>query len=382
MKSSEAKKYVLSQEPSFLPRAKNVGGRHSFCCPFDGCKNGTGKDGTGITLVPGSQSHPKYHCFVCGESGDVFDLAKAYFGLSELSDVFDAVYQYYGIDVEKQNANNPYANRNQVSSRVEEAINRARENSKTSPVPEEETRNYESQMEYFNRVRVNLDPSYLEKRGLSEATQRHYWVGTDRSWRNPVTVEKYRQMNWPVEQIKVTPRCIIPTSRQSYLARDIRPEESIPANEKRFSKMKYGNVPIFNERRSGKEDIVFVVEGEIDAMSIYEASKREAAGLGSTSNWKRFVSKVKEDPDHSNKVYVLMLDNDAPGQKTQELIKNSLSMMDCVILTPPLGEYNDPSKYLESDRDGFIRTISQTITIAKTYLPNKEKEDRDIDLDR
>lgn len=378
MTSKEAKQYVLSQEPTFLPRAKNVGGRHSFCCPFDGCKNGTGKDGTGITLVPGSQNHPKYHCFVCGESGDVFDLAKAYFGLSSLSEVFESVYQYYGIEVENDNK---FHSKPKLSFSVEDAIKKAKENTNKSPVLEEVARNYENQLDYINKVRANLDPSYLEKRGISKETQKHYWVGTDLNWRNPVTVSRYQQMNWPIGQIKVTPRCIIPTSTQSYLARDIRPEETIPDNEKRFMKMKYGTVPIFNVKRSSQEDIVFVTEGEIDAMSIYEVSKVEPTALGSTSNWRQFVNLVKDDPDRSQKVFVLLLDNDAPGQKTQNSINEALTALGCKVLTPPLGEYNDPNQFLKENPKAFKKLITQAMTIAKTYLPVNVNE-KEFDMDR
>lgn len=373
MTSKEAKQYVLAQEPTFLPRAKNVGGRHSFCCPFDGCKNGTGKDGTGITLVPGSQNHPKYHCFVCGESGDVFDLAKAYFGLSSLSEVFESVYQYYGIEVENENENK-FHGRPKLSASVENAIKVAKDNTNKSPVLEEVVHDYENQLDYINKARANLDPSYLEKRGISIETQKHYWVGTDLNWRNPVTVNRYKQMNWPISQIKVTPRCIIPTSTQSYLARDIRSEETIPDNEKRFMKMKYGTVPLFNVKRSSQENIIFVTEGEIDAMSIYEVSKMEPTALGSTSNWRQFVNKVKDDPDRSEKVYVLLLDNDTPGQKTQKSVSEALTALECKVLTPPLGEYNDPNQFLKDDPQKFKSLILQAITIAKTYLPVCEKE--------
>ena len=373
MTNEEAKRYVLSQEPTFLPRAKNGGGKHSYCCPFGSCKNGTGKNGTGIVLIPNSENHPKYHCFVCGESGDVFDLAKEYFGLTKQSDVFDAVYKYYGVDV----YNPKYKNANKkMTSRVEEAIRTAQNMAKThgsihADVKYEERQDYQDQLPYFNKVRKSLDPTYLESRGISEETQKHYWIGTDKHWKNPITVKKYLDMGWPVDTIKSTPRCIIPTDTHSYLARDIR-GESLDEKEKRFAKMKYGNTPIFNKKLSCREDIIFVTEGEIDAISIYEAVKKEASALGSTSNWRHLVAQAQEGGDYSGKAFVLLLDNDAPGKKAQELLKDALESLGSIVLTPSLGEYKDPNKYLTSDRVGFTNMLNEALTEVKNIIATRD----------
>ena len=57
MDRNEAKEYVIAQLPDFLPKAKRIGGKPSYVCPADGCGNGSGSDGSGITMIPGTSAH-------------------------------------------------------------------------------------------------------------------------------------------------------------------------------------------------------------------------------------------------------------------------------------------------------------------------------------
>ena len=98
MTLSEAKEYVLYQEPTFLPFAKKIGNKQSYVCPC--CQNGSKSSKTGITRVPGSSKHPVYHCFSCGANSDVFDLAREYFNCSTMKEAFDTVYSYYGLTID------------------------------------------------------------------------------------------------------------------------------------------------------------------------------------------------------------------------------------------------------------------------------------------
>lgn len=95
MNRDDAKEYAITQGPDFLESAGRVGYQHSYVCPF--CGNGSGRSGTGITPVPGTDEHKMFHCFKCGENADIFALAKKYFGCASLSQAFDIVYRELGI---------------------------------------------------------------------------------------------------------------------------------------------------------------------------------------------------------------------------------------------------------------------------------------------
>lgn len=372
MTYEEAKNIVLMQDPTFLQRAKNIGRNHSYVCPC--CNNGAGKSGTGITKIPNTYSHPKYHCFVCGETGDIFDLAKKSFGLSNQADVFEALYDYYGLDVDngKKRFHSVHLNTD------------CKPKLKTK-FEEEPLIQYDDQIAYFEKVRRNLDPSYLEKREISKKTQEHYWIGTDYHWKNPMMLKKYEENNWSTSLIKSSPRCIIPTDSKSYLARDIRKEEEIPEAEKKYVKMKYGNTPIFNEKYSSKEDIVFVTEGEIDAISIFEVSGFEATGLGTVSMWKHFATAVIEEQNYSkSQSFILLLDNDASGKKIQAKLKEVLEIAGCLVETPSLGNHKDPNAFLKADRIGFTDMVLSTISKVlekRGRLPNNTKYCSEAELE-
>lgn len=345
MNFDEAKAYVLTQEPTFLRRARNINGRHSFVCPC--CDNGAGKDGTGITANPYSNpEHPYYKCFKCGEGGDVITLAKAHTGYGFRRAV-EFLCDEYGVDLEGYEGS--------ANKRPELLDNRSLRASEQRPP-------MVSQAEYFKRVERNLDPEYLLHRGISLATQRHYHVGTDYEWVNPVVAEKYKGVDGTPGNIPPylkSPRCIIPTSEYSYLARDIR--EDVDERAKKYQKVKFGQVRLFAKEEAFAEKVFVVTEGEIDAMSVYEATggNLKATGLGSTANWRILVREMEErgvKPD----MVLLALDNDEAGEKARSLLEESFSSMG--IETKVLFYCGkDPNEALKNDKESFSLAISDAI---------------------
>lgn len=115
--------------------------------------------------------------------------------------------------------------------------------------------------------------TYLKGRGISIYTQRRFKVGLAYNWSHPKT-----------GTFGPSKRCIIPTGADSYLARAIDPQEQ-------KQKPKAGKASIFNMKavlRAAKASKpVFIVEGEIDAMSLEEV-EANAVGLGSISYVPRF----------------------------------------------------------------------------------------------
>lgn len=357
MTYEEAKEFSIYQEPSFLKRAKKIGNKQSYVCPC--CKNGSGKNGTGITLMPDSSDHPNYHCFVCDFTGDVFDLAKEYFGCTSVKEVFETVYDYFGLEVDG----------NPARGQIREAVVKAKENHKKEV--KEEVYVQVDYTEYLQTSARYLDPTYLMNRGISEKTQRHYMIGTDRRWLNPILVERYKKEGKSLRLLYPSPRCIIPTSKYSYLARDTR--ENLTENQENYAKQKVGKTVMYNEKFASRSSVIFVTEGEIDAISFYEASngRIEATGLGSVSNWSKFVARCSIGGPFYGKPVVLALDNDEVGMKTSAKIKAELEKKDIPVVSMIYNE-KDPNAALVKNRYAFSRAIQDAINKVKELQLEKE----------
>ena len=133
-------------------------------------------------------------------------------------------------------------------------------------------------------------------RGISLETLNRFNVGFVPEWKHPKNPHS-----------PVSPRLIIPTSSGSYLARDVRNEEDIPESQRSYVKSKVGRVHIFNEKALEMGDIVYVSEGELDALSIIDVAGYDSAvGLGSVSNVDFFLSvldKTAHKPKFIAEVY-------------------------------------------------------------------------------
>ena len=320
MNRQEAKDYINTQEPTFLTPARKRG----YVCPV--CANGTGGDGTGITKAPTSN---RWHCFKCGLHADIFDLYGKHSGLSDDRAIFDGCYSYYGITP----SGDGYKKQQKAT---------------VTPQITETEPDYSA---FFAEAEAAHNYEYLKSRGISEEIQRYFHVGY---------VERWKADNAP-DYVTPTPRCIIPTSRHSYIARDTRP--NLTDAENKYSKMKGGKVHIFNlEQLTDPESaVVFVVEGEIDAMSIFEAGGL-AVGLGSVSNQRLFLKYATENRAQIiGKTLVLMLDNDEPGQAGQKQLAESLTGGGIAFVEATRDGWKghkDANEYLQADPDGLAGWVS------------------------
>ena len=298
-------------KPSFLQAAKKKG----YVCPQ--CNNGTGSDGTGITEDPNHTG--RYKCFKCGFYGDVVDLIGIHYGITDDAAKFEKAREYYGITSRPRN-------------RTEHTHNRTQ----TPPAQAEDYSDFLLQAMQQN------DFQYLKGRGISEETQKAFHIGFCPEWRSPKAPAT----------VPTSPRCIIPRSNSNYLARDTR--NDLTPDQKKFAKQNTGNVTLFNLHALESSNTVFLVEGEIDAMSIYETGGH-AIGLCSAANAGMFIEHLKNN--HKGQAFILMLDNDEAGQRTQAAIAEDLKKLEIPFV---LADYpaHDPNDYLLQDRTGMADLVS------------------------
>ncbi len=318
MTRDEIKKIIKLQDPDFLPKARHKG----YVCPV--CRNGSGRDGDGIVRTPGSEY---FHCFKCGLHADVFMLVGESFSLPEFKDQYRKACELYGLDsgeLKKPTAPpTPY-----------------------TPEPEEEeepvdhTENFKEWNEALNNG-DNLGLAYMQARGLSLDTLNRFNVGFASNWKHPKTEH--------ISKVPSSPRVIIPTSPSSYLARDPRDPENVSESARKYMKSKVGRAHLFNaEALMTAEDIVFLVEGEIDAMSLAEIGV-PAVGLGSASNKRKLVSLVEEHKPAAT--LVILPDNDEAGKKAAAEITEEMKAFGVkTMIANIFGDCKDANELLVKDR--------------------------------
>lgn len=359
----EGRKYLVSYVEENLTPSKYG----AYECPF--CGSGTGPNGTGAFRIMPDQEH--FKCFSCGETGSIYDLVMKTEGLADLPAAVREVARRYGILIDEDDTwkfgrdqkmkNNHFEWDDEITSngtppwekkknqpmseskQVQPSPN-PQQTTKKEPTPKEEV-DYSPFIEDAGKHIRETD--YLLKRGISYETAERLGVGFAPNWKHP---SPKAQKN---PQVPFTPRIIIPTGKGGYSARLAREAKDY---EKNFEKAKAGKQGIFNEKviKAGIGPI-FVVEGEMDALSIEEIGF-PAVALGTTKSLE-FAAKAKEiHPD----AFIIALDNDAPGQKASaEIIQELKSVGVFAYQANIAGNHKDPNEALVNDREGFIQAVKK-----------------------
>ena len=266
-------------------------------------------------------------CFSCGASYDIFDLIRIDYGLSEDVDVFNKAYELYGLTIDSTQP------------------------AEKKPAAKPAEQKAEDFMDYYQKAQAaradRAAQDYLRSRGISEATAAKYWLGYDASY-STFDIDENGQNSFSTWRA-----LIIPTGKSSYIARNIdKPKE--PEKKNRYRKK--GASLLFNSKALYAADKpVFIVEGELDALSIIEAGG-QAVGLGSTSNYKQLLSLLeKQKPAQP---LILALDADTDGRDTEEKLAEELKTLQASFYRYNLyGAAKDANEALLLDRDGFIAEV-------------------------
>ena len=286
-----------------ITKPSENGSKNQYICPL--CNSGTGKNRSGaFTVYPDTNS---YYCFVCGSHGDIFNLYGEINGISDFSTITRELEAKYGVLSAQQ-------------------IRQKKKSVKPVLSDEKDYTNF-----FYVAEQHLHETDYLTKRGLSMETQRYFRCGY-------VPNYQYNHNSYS------TPAVIIPTSeRSSFMWRST--TENV--------KQKRGTARILNFN-SLNAPYCFVVEGEIDCMSVYECGFA-CIGLGSTSNIRKIF-----DYDISKTVLILALDNDKAGCKATVELENLCKEHKAPYIVAPAdvwGNCKDANELLISDRQTLIRNL-------------------------
>lgn len=165
---------------------------------------------------------------------------------------------------------------------------------------------------------------YLHGRGITDESIKRFNLGYCADWKHSATLENEKKYN---KVFSGTKRIIIPRTKGTYLARRIDKPQS-EAEAQYVKQIQGRQKDLFNLEALEAGETPWIVEGELDAISIYQAGATSVIGIGADSNSGEMLKEAKKHPD---KVYILALDNDPakengskPGQDTQKKLAEDM----------------------------------------------------------
>ena len=320
-----AKEYLESYVESITDHSAK-GNRKAYVCPL--CGSGTGRNKTGAFTI--TKDGLKWKCFACDKGGDTLDLIGYVEGIDDYNSKLTRAGELFNLEIE---APTEYQNQD------------------TQTNMHTDTKTETNYIDFYKQANKSIQATnYPEKRGLSKAILDRFKIGYVESWKHP---------NAP-ENVPTSPRLIIPVTKTSYLARDTR--ENIPDCQEAYAKAKVGSSDIFNGRAfiDDLDKPIFIVEGEIDALSIMEVGG-VAVGLGSTSNTNKLVDELKDKK--LERPLILALDNDSAGRKAQDELAKLLQAKKIPYVTAELTtkDVKDPNEMLVKNRETFKARVEEAI---------------------
>ncbi len=334
MNSNELKETILANSATYFLRDKKSKG---YICPI--CGSGSGKNGTGIT----TKDNIHFTCWTgCFTSKDIFDIIGLQYGLTSFSDKLGKAAELFGMHLPVKKKISPSAQDNETDF-----------------------------SDFFLQANRHIaDTDY--HRGISLDTLNRFRIGYIPDWKHPKS-----------PKMSPSPRLIIPTGKSSYLARyagkgDFINYKGIPEN-----KSKVGTSQIFNlQALSQSEQPVFIVEGEIDALSVIDAGG-EAVGLGSIGNIGRLLSLLRDIKP--SQPLIISLDNDSDPRTRERVAKSARQLadglknlgIDCCMENIS-GPHKDANEFLCADRDAFTATVNRILHRAETAQSETLENEKDI----
>ena len=326
---------------------KKSKGANMYVCPL--CHSGEGHNGTGAFSIKDGTS---WKCFSCNEGGDIFDLIGKYEGIADHSEQLKRAGELFGvtIDSHRSTAREDFSPEYQNQPKNERYTQGDIHTTAYTQTAETDFK------DFFLQAHSHIkETDYPQRRGLSQETIDRFGLGFVAEWRHP-----------KAPKAPATPRLIIPISKYSYLARDIRAE--IPEEQAGYKKSKVkGREKVswtFNAKAlQTATKPIFVVEGELDALSIIEVGG-EAVALGSINYTRAFLELVKVK--RPAQPLILALDNETEPDKKEKIerayreLAEGLTGLDIPFYRlNPAGDYKDANEALQGNREALRQAVEE-----------------------
>ena len=317
-------------ERGIVSRAKKVG----YICPF--CRDGSGKDGTGMSTK--SLEHgTSWFCGKCNVAYDNIHLLAQYFGKDYRRD-FHEVISLAADLFNLQNDNDAAQDTHSATATF---------------IPDK----YKSFITNANNnLKKFVDAQGGSWRGLSFDTLNKFFCGF-----NPNCIG--------MKDEPPLPHVIIPTSFNQYLARLVgKPDDYHIADDIKINpKPHHGQKEIFGLKFAINDDpFIFLTEGEIDAMSIHQATGYNVVSVCGSALAANMRTQLKSI---TTKNFIVLFDNDKTGIEKRDLIVSALQFLNHNAIAADLSDkFKDANDFINK-----VRTLAPG-SIAKLNAVRKGKK--------
>lgn len=315
-----------------------------YVCPL--CGSGTGRHGTGAFSV--TEDGTRWKCFACQAGGDLFALIGAAEQIQEPIDQLRRAAEIFGIDLDGGSSRSGAAPKARTHTSAHTQAHTQPPAQAAAPAPE-------SLLPYIKQCSDRLpETDYHTRRGLSAATANRFSLGYDPAY------PAGRGVFWKA--------LVIPTGFYSVTVRNTDPDA-----EDRY-RARGGRVPLNLDALKFSQQPVFIVEGEIDAMSICEVGG-EAVGLGSKGNTKPLLDAIKAKPPAQP--LIIALDADTAGEEAAAALEAALDELGVKHYKAAgiYGSHKDANEALTADREAFAAAISEAVQrVQRAELEAAEAE--------
>ncbi|MBR0101942.1 MAG: toprim domain-containing protein, partial [Selenomonadaceae bacterium] len=212
-----------------------------------------------------------------------------------------------------------------------------------------------------------------ERRGLTLDTYRHFNCGYLKKW---VLTKSRAELACGVYikketgKVKRLPpeseRIIIPTSSMEHFNAVATPRARRSMN-KDFWKQHARDKELFGDPDALNADTIVIVEGELDAMSIWQATRGEVAVVAILGCDNFEAALGKKLPELKGKRFVILLDSDTSGRKSAKKVYDALINAQCPAGIHSLHDYL-PSDIKTQDQAGKIDANDILIRLGEERL--------------
>ena len=334
LKRTTARDYIADRPELILQPDRNGG----FICPI--CGSGSGKHGTGL-FIERDKRH--YTCFAgsCFKNKSIFDIIGLQYGLTDFKDIMNKAAELAGIDLLPDGSRAPedFAGACRCSTDA----------GKTSEPEPRELKDYYANR-FFDVTHKDIDNTdYWKRRGFTRETMSRFKIGFVRDF-----TFDYARKDRPEFKGDAL---IIPVTRYAFTARNVDPEA--PHNKRYRKKGDYK--AFYNPLKidfANLDRAVFIVEGELDALSIIQAGGA-AVAIRSANNTADFIEWLKERQPLEPRGLFGFMDGDDAGRLATAQITEGLKGTNFLFEGFSPGKSGDANRILQEAPEELAKFLDR-----------------------
>ena len=211
---------------------------------------------------------------------------------------------------------------------------------------------------------------YLHGRGITDDSIERFNLGYNANWKHSTAPNS-----------TPTRRIIIPRTKGTYTARNI----DKPRNEweeDRIKQVQGRQKDLFNLEALDGAETPIICEGELDAISLYQAGAASVVAIGTIVNCGRMLEEAKKHPEA---VFILALDNDPdkedgsnPGKDAQRKLAADMTAAGLAVLNinpaDIYGEAKDGNEAFTKDPERLGRMLARIQGKAQEMKAGRDEE--------